>query len=63
MDAMMVSKCIERIEKEITDGRLASRFIPVPELKESQALMLYKESPSCRHNDGRIRFRKLCPFK
>jgi hypothetical protein len=43
VDTMMVSKCIEYIEKEITDGKLeASRFIPVPELKESQALMFYK---------------------
>jgi len=46
IDTMMVSKCIEHIEKEITDGKLeASRFIPIPELKElkeSQALMFYK---------------------
>jgi hypothetical protein len=43
LDIMMVSRCIEFIEKEITDGRLeASRFIPVPGLKESQALMFYK---------------------
>ena len=34
IDTMMISKCIEFIEKEITDGKLeASRFIPVPELK------------------------------
>ena len=40
---MMVSKCIEHIEKEMTDGRLeASTFIPVQELKESKAFMLYR---------------------
>jgi hypothetical protein len=39
----MVSKCIQFIEKEINDGKLeASHFIPVPELKESQAIMFYK---------------------
>jgi hypothetical protein len=43
IDTMMVSKCIQFIEKEINDGNLeASRFIPVPELKESQAIMFYK---------------------
>jgi hypothetical protein len=43
IDTMMVSRCIEYIEKEITDGKLeASGFIPVLKLKESQALMLYK---------------------
>ena len=43
IDTMMVSKCIQFIEKEINDGKLeASSFIPVPELKESQALMFYK---------------------
>jgi hypothetical protein len=43
IDTMMVSKCIEHIEKEITDGKLeASRFIPVLELKESEALNFYK---------------------
>jgi hypothetical protein len=43
IDTMMMSKCIEYIEKEITDGRLeASRFIPVPDLKESQAFTYYK---------------------
>ena len=43
IDTMMISKCIEYIEKEITDGKLeASRFIPVPDLKESQAFTYYK---------------------
>jgi len=43
IDTTMVSKCIEHVEKEITDGKLeASRFIPIPELKESQALMFFK---------------------
>lgn len=43
IDTMMVSRCIEFIEKEITDEKLeASRFIPVPGLKESQAFMFYK---------------------
>jgi hypothetical protein len=43
IDTMMVSKCIEHIEKEIIDGKLeASRFIPVLELKESEALIFYK---------------------
>jgi hypothetical protein len=43
IDTMMVSKCIQFIEKEINDGNLeASRFIPVPEVKESQAIMFYK---------------------
>lgn len=43
IDTMMVSKCIQFIEKEINDGKLeASRFIPVSELKESQAIMFYK---------------------
>jgi hypothetical protein len=43
IDTMMISKCIEFIEKEITDGKLeASRFIPVPGLKESEALTIYK---------------------
>ena len=43
IDTMMISKCIEFIEKEITDGKLeASRFIPVPGLKESEALNIYK---------------------
>jgi hypothetical protein len=42
-DTMIVSKCIEFIEKEIGDGKLeASRFLPVPERKESQALLMYK---------------------
>jgi hypothetical protein len=42
-DTMVVSKCIEFIEKEIIDGKLeASRFIPVAERKESQALLMYK---------------------
>jgi hypothetical protein len=39
----MVSKYIEHIEKEITDGKLeASHFIPVLELKESEALIFYR---------------------
>lgn len=43
IDTIMISRCIEFIEKEITDGKLeASRFIPVPELKESQAFIFYK---------------------
>ena len=43
IDTMMVSKWIQFIEKEINDGKLeASHFIPVPELKESQAIMFYK---------------------
>ena len=43
IDTMMVSKCIQFIEKEINDGKLeASHFIPVSELKESQAIMFYK---------------------
>ena len=43
IDTIIVSKCIQFIEKEINDGKLeASRFIPVPELKESQAIMFYK---------------------
>jgi hypothetical protein len=43
IDTMIVSKCVQFIEKEINDGKLeASRFIPVPELKESQALIFYK---------------------
>jgi hypothetical protein len=43
IDTIMISRCIEFIEKEITDGKLeASRFIPVPELKESQAFTFYK---------------------
>jgi hypothetical protein len=43
IDTMMISKCIEYIEKEITDGKLeASRFIPVADLKESQAFTYYK---------------------
>jgi hypothetical protein len=43
IDTMMVSKCIEHIEKEITAGKLeASRFIPVLQLKESEALIFYK---------------------
>jgi hypothetical protein len=43
IDTMMVSKCIEHIEKEITDGKMeASRFIPVLELKEFEALIFYK---------------------
>jgi hypothetical protein len=43
IDTMMMSKCIEYIEKEMTDGKLeASRFIPVPDLKESQAFTYYK---------------------
>ncbi|MGH9951708.1 MAG: hypothetical protein ACRD5J_08795 [Nitrososphaeraceae archaeon] len=40
---MMISKCIEYIEMEITDGKLeASGFIPVPDLKESEAFTYYK---------------------
>jgi hypothetical protein len=32
IDTMMVSKCIEHVEEEITDGKLeASRFIPIPD--------------------------------
>ncbi|MGA7369801.1 MAG: hypothetical protein WBX01_11775 [Nitrososphaeraceae archaeon] len=43
IDTMMVSRCIEHIEKEIADGKLeASLIIPIPELKESQAFMFYK---------------------
>ena len=43
IDTIIVSKCIQFIEKEINDGKLeASHFIPVPELKESQAIMFYK---------------------
>ena len=43
IDTMMISKCIEYIEKEIANGKLeASRFIPVPDLKESEALTYYK---------------------
>jgi hypothetical protein len=42
-DTMMVSKCIEYIEKEINEDRLkASDFVPVHGLKEAQAFMLYK---------------------
>lgn len=42
-DTMIVSKCIDFIEKEIIDGKLeASHFIPVPERKESEALLMYK---------------------
>jgi hypothetical protein len=42
-DTIIVSKCIEFIEKEIGDGKLeASCFLPVPERKESQALLMYK---------------------
>jgi hypothetical protein len=42
-DTMIVSKCIEFIEKEIGDGKLeASHFIPVPERNESHALLMYK---------------------
>jgi hypothetical protein len=43
IDTMMVSRCIEHVEKEIADGKLeASRLIPILELKESQAFMFYK---------------------
>jgi hypothetical protein len=43
IDTMMVSKCIQFVEKEISEGKLeASHFVPVPELKESQALGFYK---------------------
>jgi hypothetical protein len=43
IDTMLVSKCIQFVEKEISDGKLeASRFVPVPELKESQAFAFYK---------------------
>jgi hypothetical protein len=43
IDTMMVSRCIQFVEKEINDGKLqASRFIPIPELKESQAYAFYK---------------------
>lgn len=43
IDTIMVSKCIQFIEKEISEGKLeASHFIPVPELKEAQALKYYK---------------------
>jgi hypothetical protein len=46
IDIMMVSKCIEHIEKEMTDGKLeAPTFIPVRELEESKAFMLYR---ACR---------------
>ena len=39
IDTMMVSKCIQFIEKEINEGKLeASHFGPIPELKEAQAL-------------------------
>ena len=34
IDTMLVSKCIQFVEKEISDGKLeASRFVPVPESK------------------------------
>lgn len=40
---MMVSRCIDLIEREMIEGGLeASRFIPVPQLKGSQNLILYK---------------------
>jgi hypothetical protein len=43
IDTMIVSKCIQFIENEINDGKIdASRFVPVPDLKESQALNFYK---------------------
>jgi hypothetical protein len=44
IDTMIVSsKCIQFIENEINDGKIdASRFVPVPDLKESQALNSYK---------------------
>ncbi|MGH9923940.1 MAG: hypothetical protein ACRD5B_01045 [Nitrososphaeraceae archaeon] len=43
IDTMMISKCIKYIEMEITDGKLeASGFIPVPDLKESEAFTYYK---------------------
>jgi hypothetical protein len=43
IDTMMISKCIQHIENEINAGRLeASRFVPIPELKETRALMYYK---------------------
>ena len=57
IDTIMVSKCIQFIEKEISEGKLeASHFIPVPELKEAQALKYYKawRVTSCRQNDGGI---------
>jgi hypothetical protein len=43
VDTMMISKCIQYIENEISAGRLeASHFVPIPELKETRALMYYK---------------------
>ncbi len=43
IDTMMISKCIQYIENEINAGRLeASHFVPIPELKETRALMYYK---------------------
>ena len=43
IDTRMVSKSIEHVEMEITDGKSeAFHFIPVLELKELQALMFYK---------------------
>ena len=43
IDTMMISKCMQYIENEINAGRLeASHFVPIPELKETRALMYYK---------------------
>ena len=43
IDTMMISKCIKHIELEITGGKLeASGFIPVSDLKESEAFTYYK---------------------
>jgi hypothetical protein len=43
IDTMMISKCIQYIENEINAGRLeASHFVPIPELKETRALVCYK---------------------
>ena len=43
IDTMMISKCIQYIENEISAGRLeASHFVPIPEFKETHALMYYK---------------------
>jgi hypothetical protein len=43
IDNMMVSKCIQYIQKEIDEDRLEpSNIIPISGLKETQALMYYK---------------------
>ena len=56
IDTMMVSKCIQFIEKEISEGKLeASHFIPVPELKEARLKYVKTRccaGTSCRQNDG-----------